>query len=214
MSLQVRLALEGNLEKFTKDVSAKLAYAAQYAIETYAKRLELALRDDTRSGALGDKVANAWQLKIYKDNPASPAALVYSKAPEIVTAFAGDTTITARGGHLYLAIPTDNVPQIGNKRMSPADVEARFSQKLIFLPGRPGTVLAFVSAVAAKSGHGFRPASKGRVSAARPAQLVLMFVMVQQVHLTKRLDWPRLMADAKDGFADFYDEALADALKD
>jgi hypothetical protein len=48
MSLQVKLALHGNLEKFTKDVQARLAFATRAAVETFAKRLQLALRQDTR----------------------------------------------------------------------------------------------------------------------------------------------------------------------
>lgn len=207
MSLQVRLAFEGNLQKFSKDIQDKLAFVARYAVETYGKRLQLALQDDTRAGGLGDRVAKAWQLKVYKDSPLQPAALVYSKAPEIVTAFSNDTTITAHDGHLYLAIPTDNVPRSGNHRMTPEEVEIRFNQKLTFLSTRPGEALAFVNASPMKRGN-FRSPTKGR------SQLVLMFVMVQQVHLAKRLSWPQLMADAKDGFADFYAAALADALKD
>ena len=56
MSLQVKLALEGNLEKFTKDVTKRLSVAAVTAVESYARRLELKLRDDTRQGGLGNKV--------------------------------------------------------------------------------------------------------------------------------------------------------------
>lgn len=211
MSLQVRLALEGDLEKFTKEVTAKLSRAAAVAVEGYARRLELALRDDTRQGGLGDKVANAWQLKLYSDSPDKPAALVYSKAPLIVTAFSADTTIVAHNGHQWLAIPTDNVPRLGNRRMAPSDIEARFGQKLIFLATRPGTALAFVNARQSVSGK-FRAPHGAKQT--KSTQLVLMFVMVQQVHLRKRLDWPAIMADAKDKFPDFFGEAIAAALED
>lgn len=214
MSLRVQLALEGNLEKFSKDVQAKLAFATRYAVETYAKKLQLDLREDTRGAGLGEGVANAWRLNIYDEASASPTGLVYSKAPLIVAAFGQDTTITAHGGHLYLAIPTANVPGIGNRRMSPVEVEARFNQDLIFLPSHTGSTLAFVNVVPAKSGKGFRPATKGRIAQGRQAQMVLMFVMVQQVHLRKRLNWPQLFADAKAGFEDYLGEAVAGALGD
>ena len=204
MSLQVRLALEGNLAQFTKDVSAKVAYAARYATETYGRRLQMQLRDDTRAGGLGERVANAWRLRIYNDGP-SPVAMVYSKAPLIVTAFSQDTTITP-DGHFYLAIPTDNVPRIGGHAMSPREVEARYGQALIFVANRPGAVLAFIKATpdnrASRRRAGQRP------------EFVLMFVMVSQVRLRKRLSWPELMASAKDDFVEFFGEQIAGALGD
>ncbi len=213
MSLRVQLVLEGNLEKFSKDVHAKLAFATRGAVETYAKKLQLALREDTR-GALGEGVANAWRLNVYDAASGSPAAMVYSKAPMIVTAFGNDTTITAKGGHLYLAIPTDNVPRLGNHRMTPVEVEARFNQDLVFLPSHSGATLAFVNVVPAKSGKGFRPPTQGRIAQGRKTQMVLMFVMVQQVHLRKRLNWPQLFADAKEGFEQYLGETVASALGD
>jgi hypothetical protein len=212
VSLRVQLVLEGNLEKFSKDVQAKLAFVTRYAVETYAKKLQLALREDTRGAGLGEGVANAWRLNIYDAASGSPAAMVYSKAPMIVRAFGQDTTITAHEGHLYLAIPTENVPRLGNRRMTPVDVEARFNQDLIFIPSGHGTVLAFVNVIPAKSGHGFRAPTKGRLAQGRHTQMVLMFVMVQQVHLRKRLNWPELFADAKEGFETYLAETVADAL--
>lgn len=214
MSLQVRLALEGNLEKFSKDVQAKLAFAEKNAIVSYATKLKLDLRDDTRKGGLGEGVANAWQQKEYDNSTGAPAVLVYSKAPLIETAFSQDTTITARDGHLWLAIPTDNVPRLGNHKMTPQEVELRFNQDLIFRTTKPGTALAFVSVIPAHSGKGFRPPTKGRLAQGRGTQLVLMFVMVKQVHLRKRLDWPTIMADAKTGFEDFLGKTIEAALED
>lgn len=213
MSLQVRLALEGNLEKFTKEVTAKVAAVGRSAVEAYGRRLQLSLRDDARTGGLGDGVAKAWQLKVY-GNQSAPAAFVYTKAPTIVSAFGQDTTIAARDGHLWLAIPTDNVPGYARHRMNPAEVEASFHQKLIFLDVKPGVALAFINAVTAKNKRGFRAPTERRVKAGRALRLVLMFVMVQQVHLRQRLNWRRIMADAADGFEQYLGEQIAAALAD
>lgn len=214
MSLQVRLALTGNLESFTKEVSGKLALAAKVATVAYATDLKLKLREDTRSGGLGDRVANAWQQKEYDSASGVPAVLVYSKAPLIVTAFGADTTIVTKNGALYLAIPTENVPRNGNRRLTPVEVEARFDQDLILKHGRPGVVLAFVNVMVARSGKGFRPRTKGRLAQGQKPQLILMFVMVAQVHLRKRLNWPDIFASAQEGFADYLGDAVKDALAD
>jgi hypothetical protein len=215
MSLQVQLALEGNLRAFSEDVQKKLAYATKYAIAAYGERLKLRLREDTRAGGLGDGVANAWRANDYSGgDQLNPAVLVYSKAPLIVTAFSADTTIAAKNGHLWLAIPTDNVPRIGNHKMSPQEVEIRFNQDLKIVTTKPGAALAFVSVIPAKSGHGFRPPTPGRVAQGRKTEMVLMFVMVQQVHLRKRLDWPTIFADAKDEFERFLGKTIETALED
>jgi hypothetical protein len=214
MSLRVQLALEGNLAAFTKEVSAKLSFAIKVAAVSFATDLKLELRDDTRAGGLGDRVANAWQQKEYDNANGAPAVLVYSKAPLIETAFSADTTIVAKDGSHWLAIPTDNVPRIGNKRMSPVEVEARFDQDLIFKRSAPGTSLAFVDVLASRSGHGFRAQTKGRLAQGRKPQLVLMFVMVQQVRLRKRLDWPRIMSETPAKFEAYVGEKVNAALED
>jgi hypothetical protein len=212
--VQIKLAITGSLAKFTKEVNDKLAAVAKSAVEGYARRVQLQLREDVRQGGLGEGVANAWRLNLYDTNSDKPAALVYSKAPNIVSAFGQDTTITARDGHLWLAIPTDNVPGFSGHRMNPPQVEASFHQKLIFLDVKPGTALAFVNAVTSKNARGFRPPTERRLAQGRARQLVLMFIMVQQVHLTKRLNWPTIMADAKAGFEQYFGEEIAKALGD
>jgi hypothetical protein len=197
MSLQVQLALRGDLTKFIKDVNGTIARAARNAVEAYAKRLQLALRDDTRQGGLGDRVANAWRLNTYTDQQ-NPAALIYTRAPLIVSAFGADTTIVPHDGHLWLALPTDNVPSTYHHAMTPAEVQIKFNQKLIFRGVQnAGVALAYI-----KKGKG------------RRAQLVLMFVLVRQVHLRQRLNWQRLMADAKAGFEQYFGEQIAAALAD
>lgn len=217
MNLQVKLAFEGNLAGFGDNVHKALAVGVRTAAERMATIAKLKLREDTRAGGLGDKVANAWQQRVYPDGASKslhPAGFVYSKAPLIVNAFAADTTIVPKLG-IALAIPTDNVPRHGNKQMTPVEVEAQFNQDLILRPGKkPGVTYAFVKVIRAKSGRGFRSPTKGRIKQGRAAELILMFVFVRQVHLQKRLNWPEIFVEMQSEWAGILGAEVERALAD
>jgi hypothetical protein len=72
--------------------------------------------------------------------------------------------------------------------MTPEQVENAFNQDLFFKRGKFGRVLAFINAVNARNGRGFRRATKGRTAQGRDPKPVLMFVMVPSVRLPKVLD--------------------------
>jgi hypothetical protein len=199
VKLQVKLALQGNLKDFAFKTQLAAAQGVTNAATRMATRVKLALREDVRRAGLGDRIANTWQANIYPTNKPSlhAAALVYSKAPEIITAFTDDITIHANNG-VYLAIPTENVPHIGNRRMKVRDVELRFGQKLILIRSKHSqNLLGFVDVVPAKSGHGFRKRTEGRSS--RATKRILMFVFVRQVRLAKRLTSVTDVADRFSG---------------
>lgn len=211
MSLQVKLALQGvNLKDFAEGVHLRIARGARNAAETMATRAKLLLRDDVRRAGLGEKVANAWRANVYPKSASAhthtPTVYIYTKAPLIISAFSEAMTITAKNAR-WLAIPTENTPRKGRKPMSPVEVEARFNQDLIVLPGRGQQALAFVDVVKAKSGKGFRRKTKGR--AGRASELVLMFVFVRQVHTKKLLDQKRIFAELGDQWQSLFAESVA-----
>lgn len=221
MNLQVKLALKGvDLKQFSDNVQKALAVAVDAAAETMGQRALLAVRADTRAGGLGDKVANAWQLKVYPvahpTRSLHPAAQVFSKAPLIVQAFAEGATIQAIGG-TYLAIPTENVPQVARGRGhgigSVRDIELLFGKPII-KKSRNGNLVVFVDAIAAKNGKGYRPATKGRLKQARKQDLILMFILVKQVHLQKRLNYPAIFDDMQSQWESVLGETVSQALAD
>ena len=106
---------------------------------------------------------------------------------------------------LYLAIPTANTPRKGRRYATPNEVENIFNHELIFLPGRGRQMLAFVDAIKAKSGRGFRRATKRRrTKDGRENELVLMFVMVPQVRLRARLRWPEIFKELEASWRDLF----------
>lgn len=218
MSFHFRLALEGNLNDYARQIHLRIARGARVAAEKHAARSKLALREDARRGGLGERIANAWRADIYPKSASvrthAPAVLVYSNAPKIVGAFGQASIITARNA-LYMAIPTENTPRRGRRYVSPAEVEAIFNQDLIFIAGRGQQILAFVDAVKSRNGKKYRRASKVRTERQRrKVEMVLMFVMVRQVHLRKRLDWQRIFVDLEEDWADLFPSEVERAINE
>lgn len=157
--------------------------------------LTLELRQQVLAAGMGQRLANTWRGKRYPIGKPSlgATAFVWSKAAAIVDAFGRGAVIRPINGKRYLAIPTENVPRKGGARgssrlMTPEEVESSFNQDLKFFRTPKGTIVAYVQAIGAASGKGFRKPTKGRSSQGRTAQSVVMFYLVPTVRLPKRFD--------------------------
>lgn len=206
MALAIKVEYRGDLKTFARDQHLRIASGARNAAERLAARAKLAYRGMVRSAGLGDRLANAIRVNIYPASASkrthAPAVYVSTKAEQVIAAFSEDTTIVPRQG-LWLAIPTQNVPRTAKngrdlavgkrgtrfqRRASPKDVEDMFGQKLIWIGGGASVKYAVMPLRKLKSGKLKSGMNKsGRL--ARTAGNVLMFVMVRQVHLSKRLNW-------------------------
>lgn len=160
-----------------------------------------ALRADVVAGGLGPRVANAWRGRVYPlgQESANAAGHVTTNAEDIVHAFNEGVTIRGRDGN-WLAIPTPNAPMArrnsgggvkgGRTRATPREVEAMYNTDLQLVKRPGGTALLVMPrAVRARGGRGFRPATAGRVRQGRAADAVVMFFLVRQVRLGRRLDY-------------------------
>jgi hypothetical protein len=124
---------------------------------------------------MGARLSRTWQSEVYpkNKNSLSPAGFVYSKAPKIIDAFSRGATIRPVNGAKYLWLPTKNVPRKGrNRKMTPDEVDSLYNAEFVILPSkRRGVLLAFIPVIAARSGRGFRQATKGRLKQGRKAQM-------------------------------------------
>jgi hypothetical protein len=207
----IGLKVESSLPEFASARGAAIRRGAMRGAVRFQTRAKLAFRADVRQGGLGQKLANTWQDKIYPSGKVQswhPAVLLYSKAPEIVRAHTQGATIRGKSGN-WLAIPTENTPRRGRRYATPLEVEGIFNQDLITYKGRGQQVLAFVQAIRSKGGRGFRRATKRRTKDGRENELVLMFVMVRQVTLQRRLNWPVLADQLAPVFRQYLAEEIA-----
>ena len=89
-----------------------------------------------------------------------------------------------------LAIPTARVPMNGRRRMTPHEVEQRFGERLRFVPARNGErgagMLVLEQQVLGRSGQ-VRRATAGRARQGRRAEPLVMFILVPQVRVPKKL---------------------------
>lgn len=184
------VSLKADLDALPKDAKAAMVSATGV--------LKGELRDQVERAGLGRRLAATWQGSVYPENADSlePSGFVWSKAPNILAAYAQGATIVPVAGHRFLAIPSRHVPFArgrgrGNKRrMSPFEVELEFNQDLILRRGRRGNILAFVDVLKGLSRRraGFRQATPRRLAQGRKTQLVLMFTFAPAVRVAKVLD--------------------------
>ena len=121
--------------------------------------------------------------------------MVYTKAPQIVRAFDDGGVIRSRRGR-FLAIPTENAPRKGTdgRRISPSTFPEHRFGPLRFVPRRSGPSLLGVDGLhtshSRQTGQlrGFRRATDRARRSGQGLTTVVMFLLVPQVKLSKRLD--------------------------
>lgn len=189
-----RAALKGTEEQIARSVTA--------GMRDVTTGLKEDLRDDVRGAGLGQRLANTWRGQTFPNAGASieAAAYVSSNAPKLIDAFDRGVLIKARNRR-YLAIPTPDagVRQISKRRgkgssdngLSPAAWERETGVKLRFVPSKSGGVLvadAFYRRQAARfqGRKSFRPIRESGPDRGR--SFVVIFVLVKQAQLRKRLD--------------------------
>jgi hypothetical protein len=160
--------------------------------------LRTELRRQVASAALGQRLANSWRDQHYPNQKLDAASLVYTKAPQIIRAFDEGEVIRSRRGR-FLAIPTENAPRKGTdgRRISPSTFPEHRFGPLRFVPRPNGPSLLVVDGLRAsfsrKTGElrGFRPATDRARQSGQGVTTVVMFLLVPQVKLPKRLDVAR-----------------------
>jgi hypothetical protein len=160
--------------------------------------LRTELRRQVTSAGLGQRLANSWRDKHYPNQKLDAASLVYTKAPQIIRAFDEGALIRSRRGR-FLAIPTENAPRKGadGKRIKPSTFPEHRFGPLRFVPRSSGSSLLVVDGLRASYSRqtgqlrGFRRATDRARRSGQGLTTVVMFLLVPQVKLRKRLDVAR-----------------------
>ena len=217
-----RLAGAEDLAGFEAGVVDDVAGFVTAAMGDASAELQSDWRQQIEQARLGPRLAKTIRREVYPKgrNSIDAAALVWTKAPKIIDAYARGSTIRPVNGARYLWIPTDDVPkQRQGNRLTPQEVEQRFGRDLVIIgagnhrlrttPSRVNNGVAY----AGFSGLAIRKAS-GRWRNATPNQMkpghrsyrevtrqfVLMFTLVPLVKVSKRLDLEALAREAEARF--------------
>ncbi len=188
--LRVIAALQGDLRKVMATELQTAIHAVSQGVQQATDGLKGELRDQVTNAGLGGKLAQTWRGQIYPRGGQSlnAAGFVWSKAPDIISAFAEGVTIRSKHGR-FLAIPTQYVIRQKNRRISPADFEEA-GIPLRYIPPQGARKVGLLVA------DNFRVTSKGRARVASSTALrtgrglasIIMFILVPQVSLRKRLN--------------------------
>jgi hypothetical protein len=157
--------------------------------------LRTELRRQVASAGLGQRLANSWRDKHYDNRGIDAASLVYTKAPQIIRAFDEGALIRSKRGR-FLAIPTANAPRKGTdgRRISPSTFPEHRFGPLRFVPRSSGPSLLVADGLRASFSRqtgqlrGFRRATERARRSGQGLATVVMFLLVPQVKLRKRLD--------------------------
>ena len=163
--------------------------AVSAAMREAGTDLKSAWRGQITQAGLGRRLANSIRSQTYPKAGESlkAAALVWSKAPEIVGAHDAGPLIRSKDG-FWLAIPTAAAGKgLKGGRITPGEWERRRGLRLRFVYRRRGPSLLVADGRLNSRGLGVASRSKtGRGKATVP-----IFLLVPQVKLAKRLDLAR-----------------------
>jgi hypothetical protein len=194
LAAAITRSLQADMQAELRDLERAVATGTREA----GLGLKTELRRQVTSAGLGQRLARTWRDRHYDNRGIDAASLVYTKAPQIIRAFDEGAVIRSRSG-LWLAIPTPNAPRrgVGGKRINPSNFPEHRFGPLRFVYRRSGPSLLVVeglrASVSRKTGElrGFRRASERARRTGQGVATVVMFVLVPQVKIPKRLDVAR-----------------------
>lgn len=192
----MKITITHNLDRMKPDLQAerKRVEAATFAARaSTAKTLKERLRAQVTSAGLGGRVAKTWRSKTFNDGDGlNGAAFVWSKAPHIVDGFERGAIVHAKGKR-WLAIPTQAAPKrgAGGNRATAANLAGRFKLKFIQVSGTRAVLVAENVRVSERTRRATRQAANPYLKSGQLRSglaSVVMFVLVRQVKLPKKLD--------------------------
>jgi hypothetical protein len=178
------------LPRWAEDHIDRWSAAVTQAVAQSARIVQQDFRGQIDAAGLGRRLAGTIRTQVYPRGGVSPnaAALIWSKAPEIVGAHERGALIRSQNG-FFLAIPT---PAAGrgsrSARMTPGEWEARrgIRLRLVYRPNAPSLLVADSARINAR---GLGVASRSKTG--RGAATVPIFILLPQVRLRKRIDLQR-----------------------
>ena len=105
-------AIIGSFEKGMRAEIGRMERAIPEGLRAAGHGLQGELRGQVTAAGLGPRLARTWRSRTFPNRGHDAAALVWTRAPQIIRGHGEGATIRARGGG-YLAIPTPAAPKRG-----------------------------------------------------------------------------------------------------
>ena len=190
--MKLAAAISGDLRKIMAEEIKAAEDAVTAAMRQAADGLKADLRRQVTEAGMGQRLANTWRAELYPKGRKSikAAGFVFTRAPTIIRAFDQGAVIKSKHG-FWLAIPTPAAGTGGRgKRMTPGLWEQMHGSRLRFIyrRGAPSLLVAENMRARTGKGGGFAKGSASALRTGRGMTTVVMFILVPQVSLRKRLD--------------------------
>ena len=190
--MKLAAAISGDLRKIMAEEVKEAEDAVTAGMRQAADGLKADLRRQVTEAGMGQRLANTWRAELYPKGRKSikAAGFVFTRAPTIIRAFDQGAVIKSKHG-FWLAIPT---PAAGTgargKRMTPGLWEQMHGSRLRFIYRRGAPSLLVAENMRARTGKrcGFAKGSASALRTGRGMTSAVMFILVPQVSLRKRLD--------------------------
>lgn len=217
--MRFRVSGRDAAEDMVRGVEADIARFTTASIRENAEEFKQDWRDQIEDAGLGPKLARTVRAQVYPQGQDSvdAAALIWTKAPKIIDAFATGATIRPVGGARYLWIPTGETPKKRQgQALTPREVEARFGRKLVIVNpahwrmrttttafGKAEAFAGFDGLTVRRSSGRWRNASRNQMTKGHRSyrettrQFVVMFTLVRSVRMDKKLDLEALARAAE-----------------
>jgi len=191
--MRIGAAIEGNLNEIMTQERDAATRGVRVGVEKATNSLKSRLRSRVQQAGLGSRLAKTWQSKFYPDEGLNAAGLVFSKAEQIIQAHTQGTVIRARNGR-FLAIPTPEAVRLAQHKvgrrtkLTPRNWPSNLS-KLRYVPRPRGPHLLVIDDVKfTKAGRLTKAKRTKTGKLSRGTTTVVMFFLVRQIRLKKRLD--------------------------
>ncbi|MBK8909223.1 MAG: hypothetical protein IPM60_15485 [Rhodospirillales bacterium] len=198
--MKIAATVFGSLKSELDQEMRQIEGAVAAGVKDAGAGLKGTLRRQVITAGLGPRLAKTWRDRTYPNRGHDAAALVWSKAPQIIRAFDEGAVIRSRNG-FWLTIPTGAAPKhVRGRRVTPDLVERMYGRRLRFVYRRRGPSLLVMDGMVASGGQrgGYRMATvrkatkrRGHYVSASGLATVVMFFLVPQVKMPKRLDVAR-----------------------
>jgi hypothetical protein len=196
--MKLGAAIVGSVKADLEAEVRRIERAVPVGVKEAGSGLKGELRKQVVGAGLGTRLARTWRDRHYPNRGHDAASLIWSKAPQIIRTFDEGTTIRSKDG-FWLAIPTPSAPKrgVGGKRINPSNFPEHRFGPLRFVYRQRGPSLLVVDAVRVNAGtgrvgrraKGGAYTKTGRMKAGMAT--VVMFILVPQVKMPKRLDVKR-----------------------
>jgi hypothetical protein len=196
--MKLGAAIVGSVKADLEAEVRRIERAVPAGVKEGGAGLKGELRKQVVGAGLGVRLARTWRDRHYPNRGHDAASLVWSKAPQIIRTFDEGTTIRSKDG-FWLAIPTPSAPKrgVGGKRINPSNFPEHRFGALRFVYRQRGPSLLVVDGVRVNAGtgrvgrraKGGAYTKTGRMKAGMAT--VVMFILVPQVKMPKRLDVKR-----------------------